>query len=408
MRAFTTFITYLLIAVFTSAESWANGVEKAYRWNEDPRYQLYKTGQHYRFETKKNLDKSLNYHLQAARADYAVSQYAVGYIMGFDKDRDPDYAQSLFWMLKVIGNHETPQIPKYQNLKLEAGKALKKLCKKGVVDFPDTHHLAKDSYCWLKRGNKLFYGRDKLGELFGGTKHGVNQDFVKARLYLEKAYAAGEKKASINLAKIYGKGLGVDASPEKYQKYVTVAAELGDSKTHLSLAQKAKKDGRIADYIQHLEVAAKTKMPSGSRASRKLGNIYFYDELIPADYEKAFMHFFLGGKTRYVRGDKATLPGFHTDMLLAMKNPSLFETLEAAKIAADDFAKTHKFRKSRKRKIDRAYGSALYNFKYVQRTGGEWYKDGRWRLYYLILILFGISMSVHVYYGYMQSKSELE
>lgn len=53
MRAFTTFITYLLIAVFTSAESWANGVEKTYRWNEDPRYQLYKTGQHYRFETKK-------------------------------------------------------------------------------------------------------------------------------------------------------------------------------------------------------------------------------------------------------------------------------------------------------------------------------------------------------------------
>ena len=403
MRAVITLSICLIIELMTPTWAWADKVDSSYRMSQDPRYQLYKQGQHYRFETKKNLDKSLSYHLEAAKADYAVSQYAVGYVLGFDKDRDPDYAESLFWMLKVIGTHETPQIPKYKNLKVEANKALRKLCKRGVVDFPESHPFSKDPYCWRKRGDKLFYGRDKLGEFFGGKKHGVEQDYVKSRYYLEKAYEAGQVKASINLAKIYGKGLGVEINPAKYQKYVKSAAELGDSKTHLSLAEQAKAEGRIVDYIEHLEIAAKTKWPLGSKASRTLGKIYFEGELVPHDFEKALMHFFLSGKRKYAKGEKLTLPGENSEMIRALRNVTAIENIDAAKVAADDFAIKHKFSDSKKRDIKRSYGYAVRNFHYVQRTGGQWYKDRNWWVILIMLLIIVVSHGFHIRRTYYSS-----
>ena len=394
MRTLGTFILSLLVLCLLSLQARANIVDSEYNWRQDPRYHTYQMGQHYRRSETLDIDLALNYHLKAAKADYAMSQYVVGWVSGFQKDRDPDYEQSLYWMLKVIAPHETPQNPKYAKFKIEAEVALKKLCKWGVVDFPDSHVLSKDPYCWRKRGDKLFYGRDKLGELVGGKKHGVEQDYAKARYYLEKAYESGETRAAINLAKIYEHGLGVEANFEKYQKYVTAAAGLGDSKTHLALAKKAKEEGRISDYIQHLETAAKTKMPSGSIASSTLRRIYFEGKIVETNYEKAFMHSFLSGNVNYRKGDKADLPFFNRDILTLFQDVSTIEMLDDAKVAADEFAQTYKFTKSRQAKINRSYSKAIGDFRYVQKTGGQWYKDRRW---FVILILILFSVSLHGY-----------
>jgi len=178
--------------------------------------------------------------------------------------------------------------------------------------------------------------------------------------------------------------------PVKYQKYLNVAAKLDDAETHLTLAKIAQDENRITEYIQHLNIAAKGRHTTGSKASRALGKIYFEGELMPRDLDKAMMHFFLSGKTRYVKGDKLTFPGQYPKMKELMREASTREHIEAGKQAADAFAKTYKFPHYRKQKIERSYGIAIYSFQHVQRTGGHWYKDrGWWLLMMLALIAIG-------------------
>ena len=45
-------------------------------------------------------------------------------------------------------------------------------------------------------------------------------------------------------------------------------------------------------------------------------------------------------------------------------------TLEAAKMRADDFAKEHKFRKFRKKKIEESYRRAIRDLNWVKDTNG--------------------------------------
>ena len=169
------------------------------------------------------------------------------------------------------------------------------------------------------------------------------------------------------------------------------------------MAEQAKAEGRIVDYIEHLEIAAKTKWPSGSKASRTLGKIYFEGELVPHDFEKALMHFFLSGKRKYAKGEKLTLPGENSEMIRALRNVTAIENIDAAKVAADDFAIKHKFSDSKKRDIKRSYGYAVRNFHYVQRTGGQWYKDRNWWVILIMLLIIVVSHGFHIRRTYYSS-----
>ena len=344
---------------------------------------------------KKDNTQALNWYLKSAEKGHAKSELAVSQVLAFGDNRNRRFQESLPWLIKAAGPHETPQISGMKAAQTSAKKNLRWMCKKGLVDFPDSHPYAHDPKCWLKRGNRLFIGSSRIDYYLMKDKskyYGIEKDVILARHYLEKAFNAGEEKASINLAKIYGNGIGVPKDPEKFAYYLDIAGEIGDAKSNYHLAEQALNTGNDNHYFEKLKSASKK---GHTKASSELAWAYFKGEKLEKNYHNAFMYFFLAGKRQYVRnrdprhGD-TRLPFFENTFLSSFQTEISAELLDKAHQEALNFAKENKFKSYRTKKITYAYNIAISDLEYVQETGGEWYKSNLFSnlsYYFLFFVL---------------------
>ena len=158
---------------------------------------------------------------------------------------------------------------------------------------------------------------------------GVEQNFDKAREYLEKAAALKAHYANYYLGEMYEKGLGVEQNLETARKFYKLAAALlnQDSSPFIILTQifGSKKDAEKAEQLYHelydwrldaanfgnsdcmwkigmmyekgqyveknldtaLEWYKKSAAQNNSEAMRILGYLYEHGEDVPQDYKKA-------------------------------------------------------------------------------------------------------------------------
>ncbi|WP_427453971.1 tetratricopeptide repeat protein [Litorimonas sp. WD9-15] len=345
---------------------------------------------------EKNLDQALFWYLKSAEKGHAKSELAVAQVLAFGDRKKPRYQDALPWLIKAQGPHTSPQISGMEKAEASATKNLKWLCRKGLVDFPKDHALAKDPNCWLKRGDRLFHGSSSLNYYLKKDKkkyYGViKKDYVASRHYLEKAFFAGKTEAAIHLAEIYKKGLDVQPDSEKFDYFTKQAAEEGHGKSNYYLAEQALEAGDNHDYVEKLNSAA---AGDSWEASQKLAWAYFYGDGVNQDYERAFMYFFLREQSTFVRerdprhGD-TRLPFFKNKFLSVFQTEISLETLEHAYRQAVDFAEDHNFRQSKFEKIERSYNIAVSDFHYVKETGGEWYKSdllSKLSIYFLFFIM---------------------
>lgn len=210
----------------------------------------YQMGSKYRLGIGVEADPeiALKWFTKAANQGSAKAEYAVGWMLAFSDNPPHDYAAALPWLLKASGPHPGPIESGYRDTQKRANAKLDWMCKKGVVEFPQTHLYAADPKCLLARGNRLFYGRDKLGEILADSKnYHVEKDYVAARSFLERALEGGQKSAAINLTKIHQQGLGVPKNQEKFEVYLNIAGKTNDGKTNFFLAERAKEKNEIAD-----------------------------------------------------------------------------------------------------------------------------------------------------------------
>ena len=330
----------------------------------------YEIGSRYRLGLGVKADRELaiEWFAKAANQGSAKGQYAVGWMLAFQNEDQTDYEAALPWLLKASGPHPTPHESGYKDTLKRAERKLKWMCRKGVVSFPDSHPFSGDPKCLLARGNRLFHGRDKLSEvLVDSRNYQVERDYSQARLYLEKALKAGNKYAAINLAKIHKKGLGTPKSEEKFEHYLKIAGETNDGKTNFYLAKRAKKNNDTAEYTRRLERAATGKY---QRAASRLGDLYFKGDGVEKDIETALMYALLGGERNYAKSHHKGRISTKADMVAFFQSEPAAATLEAAKMRADDFAKEHKFRKFRKKKIEESYRRAIRDLYWVKKTNG--------------------------------------
>jgi len=357
---------------------------------------------YYGLETEKDMDKALSWYMKSAEKGHAKSELAVSQVLSFGDFKNRRFEEALPWLIKASMPHTTPQISGSKKAEATAKKNLRWMCKKGLVDFPDEHPYAYDPKCWLKRGNRLFYGSSQLDyHLFKDKSkyYGIKKDYVSARHYLEKAFEAGEEKASINLAKIYKNGLGVKRDAEKFHFYVAIASDEGHGKSSYYLAEQALESKDHSEYIEKLHASAQEGY---WKATSKLSLAYFNGEYVDKNSEMAFMYFFLSGKSSYVRNRDARhgdtrLPFIKNTFLPIFQTEISLELLEKAHQDALNFAKDNNFRSSQMKKIDRSYNIAVSDFHYVQETGGEWHKSAtlsRLSYYFLFFVLMMVISSV--------------
>lgn len=336
-------------------------------------------------------DLALKWYRKAAEQGLAKGEYAVAWMLAFENEAQNDYVAALPWLLRASGPHKTPQGSAYAEIKNKAERRLKWMCKKGVVDFPASHPLSKDSKCWLARGNRFFYGRDRLGELAGLRNYHVERDYVRARTLLEKALAAGEKSAAINLANIYKDGLGTPPDDAKFEHYLQIAGETNNGRVNFFLAERAEKNMDIETYIRRLKIAATDEH---TRAARQLGKVYFEGDLTDKDFETAFTYFFLGERESYFLDRRARrkggrLPGENADMLEFLRRDTALQILDRAKTRADAFAMTHDFRDSTLEKIERSYRNAVSDLNWIaEGNDTRWYRDRGWTIFYIFGFIF--------------------
>ena len=330
----------------------------------------YELGSRYRLGLGVKADRQLaiEWFTKAANKGSAKGQYAVGWMLAFENEDQSDYEAALPWLLKAIGPRPEPYETGYEDTLKRAEKKLKWMCRKGVVSFPESHPFSADPKCLLARGNRFYHGRDKLSEvLVNSRNYRVERDYFQARLFLEKALKAGNKYAAINLAQIYQKGLGTPKSEEKFEHYLKIAGETNHGKTNFYLAERAKKNNDADEYVRRLERAAAGQY---KRAASHLGTLYFKGDNIDQDIETALMFFLLGDERDYAKSYHKGHISTKADMVAFFQSDSAKSTLDAAKIRADDFAKTHKFLTSRKKNIEQSYRRALRDLNWVKKTNG--------------------------------------
>lgn len=83
------------------------------------------------------------------------------------------------------------------------------------------------------------------------------------------------------------------------------------------------------------------------------------------------MYSLLAGKSEYIRKYNRRYNSLNSDMLALFQSDAAAQTLKAAKIKADSYAKQHKFRDYQTKKIERSYQRALSDLKWVKETNGE-------------------------------------
>ncbi len=366
-NSFAVCVSVVLMLFAFSATAQSSPDSKARQLDAQTQYEM---GSRYRLGLGVNANPklALEWFTKAANQGSAKGQYAVAWMIAFSDDKDArDYVAALPWLLKASELESKPNETGYSDTKKRAEKKLRWMCKKGVVEFPNFHPMSEDPKCLLARGNRLFYGRDKLGELVGGRNYHVERDYVRARTFLEKALKAGEKGAAINLAKVYQKGLGTEENPEKFEYYLKLSGETNDGETNIFLAERAQKSGDIKEYLRRLEIAATDSHP---RAARKLGQIYLKGDIAQKDSEMALMYLLLGGERNYAKSEHKGHITPKAEMVAVFQPDSAAATLDAAKVRADDFAKTHKFRSYRKKDIEQSYARAVRDLNWVKDTNG--------------------------------------
>jgi len=359
----------------------------------------YEMGSRYRLGIgiEKSPELALDWFTRAANKGSAKGQYAVAWMLAFSEDEGArDYLAALPWLLKASGPHPAPHESGYRDAQKRAEKKLKWMCRKGVVEFPDSHPFSKDPTCLLARGNRLFHGRDKLSEVLAGSRnYGVEKDYVQARKYLERALESGEKKAAVNLAKIHKKGLGTDKDETKFEYYLQIAGETNDGETNYYLAERANKNGNTDQYIERLKQAAVGKH---SRASKQLGHVYFKGDIVEKDTETALMYYLLGGHRNYAKSYHGGRIDTKPEMVAFYLTDSAFATLETAKARADDFAKEHKFRRYGLKNIEESYSRAKSDLNWVKETNGvvPFKNTFGGNLFYRIFLIFCFGMMLWV------------
>ena len=369
-----------MLACAASSSTWAKMDESGLKLSQVE----FETGSKYFYGigVEKDLDTALFWYLKSAEKGHAKSELAVSQVLAFSDPKNRRFEEALPWLIKAEGPHKTPQISGQSKAEASAKKNLKWLCKKGLVDFPESHPLASDPTCWLNRGKRLFYGISRVDyHLLKDKKkyYGViKRDYIASRHYLEKAFSAGETEAAIHLAKIYGKGLGTPKDVEKFTYYTEQASEYGHGDSNFLLAERAKAAGDDQDYIEKLKSAAKG---NNREALRDLGWAYLYGDHVDQNHETAFMYFFLSGHSTFVRQRDARhgdtrLPFFENKFLPIFQTEISLEMLEHSHEKALTFAKENGFRRYQIKKIERSYKIAVSDFHYVEETGGEWHKSG--------------------------------
>jgi len=379
LRPYIILILGILLTGAASSLAWAKMDDSALRASQVE----FETGSRYYHGrgVKKDLDAALLWYLKSAEKGHAKSELAVSQVLAFGDPKNRRYEEALHWLLKAEGPHKTPQISGQAKAEASAKKNLKWMCKKGLVDFPESHPLAADPTCWLNRGKRLLYGVPRADYYLRKDKkkyYGViKKDYVASRHYLEKAFSAGETDAAIHLAKIYGKGLGTPKDIKKSAYYTERASEIGHGDSTYRLAERAKAAGDAQDYVAKLKSAAEGR---NWKAPRDLAWAYYNGDSVDQNHETAFMYFFLAGHPTFVRQRDARhgdtrLPFFENKFLPIFQTEISLETLESAHQSALSFAKENNFRRYDIKKIERSYNRAVSDFYYVQDTGGEWHKS---------------------------------
>ena len=342
---------------------------------------------------EKDVEKALSWYLKSAKKRHAKSELAVSQVLSFGDLKNRRFTEALPWLIKAEGPHEAPQISGMEAAHAIAKKNLRWMCKKGLVDFPQSHPYANDPICWLKRGDRLLHGSSLINYYAMKDKkkyYGVEKDYVASRLYLEKAFAAGEMEAAIHLATIYQKGLGIPKDMEKFEYYTEFASIEGHGESNYYLAESALEGGDSSEYIEKLKSSAQDGY---WKATKELAWAYFTGDNVETDKETAFMYFFLRGQSSFVRGnghrgdlrfpfsENRFLPTFQTEISL--------ETLETSHKNALKFAGDYNFRSHQIKEIDRSYNIAVSDFHYVMETGGEWHKSdiGSRLTFYLLFFI---------------------
>lgn len=312
---------------------------------------------HNGYNVSANREEAMLWYKKAANQGLVKSEYAYGYMLGFDKAGSLDYAAALPWMIKAA----TPRpINQGYGQEISRGWAQEKLewmCRSGVAEFPSSHALANDPKCLSGRGERLYKG---------SQKYNIPQDYVAARDYLTRAVEGGDAKAARYLSDIYRYGYGVEANIDKAQSLLLTAADGGDSRANLALARQAERMGDMPLRLEKLHLAAQS---SRKTAHRELATIYLQGYGVKPDSERALMHGFIAGQDKFLRG--YVIPSTRYNR---MREIYLSEDAENRINRAYDrakiFAQDHQFSKNPQARITHSYGAAMADYKWLQKRGG--------------------------------------
>jgi TPR repeat protein len=352
--------------------------------------------------TEKDIEKALSLYKQSAAKGHAKSELAVAQVLIYGYKENRRYREALPWLIKASQPHDGPQISGREKAEETANKLLTQLCKKGLVDFPESHSYAQDPKCWLARGNRLFSATVPKGYSSGRssvTDYKVTKSSVAARLYLERAFEAGEVDAVDYLAKMYRDGLGVPADEEKFLSYLKRASDMGHPKASFYLAEQALEAGDKTEYLSRLQIAA----DRGHQASaRNLAWAYIRGTDVQIDEERALMYFFISGQRQYVRarsprrGD-IRLPFDKNAFLPLFQSENITAILERAHRNALEIANRNAFKSRLISALEKSYNIAKSDAEYFKETGGQWHQSGIWNrlvFYFMFLVLLLLTRSI--------------
>jgi TPR repeat protein/peroxiredoxin len=161
-----------------------------------------------------NHQKAIALYEQAAAANYAaaIHNLALMYMMGEGVPMDYEKALTLFRKSVALGLTRDPD------------KASSEV---GIYDVADAYHYGKDNLPKDYARAMALYAESAVhgyGPAYTGMGRLLNQNFAKAKEYLEKGIAAGDGEAASELALHY-----LDSDTAQCRKYYELALKMNDN-----------------------------------------------------------------------------------------------------------------------------------------------------------------------------------
>ena len=206
---------------------------------------------------------------KAAAQGNANAQFNLGimYANGFGVKQD--YLKAKEWFEKAAAQG----MPEAQTALLDINNIVKKVKQNNLNK---TTLNKKDLINLLNLGNKYFNG------------DGVTQDYLKAKVYYEKAAAQGMPEAQGNLGIIYDNGFGVKQDYLKAKEWYEKAAAQGNVDAQFNLGNiYFYGDGVKQNYLKAKEWYEKVAAKGMPKAHYNLGIMYYNGFGVKQNYLKS-------------------------------------------------------------------------------------------------------------------------